>query len=129
MALYSDPVLSEAETLSWVILGRASAASGGEAILMQQAALALLGGLGKGSSGGSLASRFGLDEIGFKGPGSETAEGSATTGGETQTTTGDMGCTTVDATETLGDTSDSGQTTSGSSETGSRKMARASTFG
>ena len=82
VALYSDPVLSDAETLSWVILGRASAASGGEAILMQQAALALLGGLGKGQSGGSLASRFGLDEIGFKGPGSggELAESSVTLG-------------------------------------------------
>ena len=37
----------------------------------QQAALALLSGLGRSSgSGGGLASRFGLDEIGFKGPGS-----------------------------------------------------------
>ncbi|RYF83790.1 MAG: translocation/assembly module TamB, partial [Comamonadaceae bacterium] len=82
VALYSDPVLSDAETLSWVILGRASAASGGEAILMQQAALALLGGLGKGQSGGSLASRFGLDEIGFKGPGSggELSESAVTLG-------------------------------------------------
>ena len=66
--LYSEPVLSDVETLSWVVLGRASASSGGESILMQQAALALLGGLGKGGSGGSLASRLGLDEIGFKGP-------------------------------------------------------------
>lgn len=81
VALYSDPVLSDAETLSWVILGRASATSGGEAILMQQAALALLGGLGKGQSGGSLASRFGLDEIGFKGPGGgELTESSVTLG-------------------------------------------------
>ena len=49
---------------------------------MQQAALALLGGLGKGGSGGSLASRFGLDEIGFKGPGSggELKESSVTLG-------------------------------------------------
>ncbi|MET0540825.1 MAG: translocation/assembly module TamB domain-containing protein [Variovorax sp.] len=68
--LYSEPVLSDAETLSWVVLGRASASSGGEALLMQQAALALLSGLGAGGSGGSLAGRFGLDEIGFKGPGS-----------------------------------------------------------
>jgi len=37
---------------------------------MQQAALALLSGIGKGGTGGGLASRFGLDEIGFKGPGS-----------------------------------------------------------
>ncbi|MBT2321334.1 translocation/assembly module TamB domain-containing protein [Variovorax paradoxus] len=68
--LYSEPTLSDAETLSWVVLGRASATSGGESLLLQQAALALLGGLGKGGSGGGLASRFGLDEIGFKGPGS-----------------------------------------------------------
>lgn len=68
--LYSEPALSDAEALSWVVLGRASAASGGESILLQQAALAVLGGLGKGSStGGGLASRFGLDEMGFKGPG------------------------------------------------------------
>ncbi|MFM9427489.1 translocation and assembly module TamB [Variovorax sp. GrIS 2.14] len=68
--LYSEPALSDAETLSWVILGRAQASSGGESLLLQQAALAVLGGLGKGGTGGSLASRFGLDEIGFKGPGS-----------------------------------------------------------
>jgi translocation and assembly module TamB len=68
--LYSEPALSDAETLSWVVLGRASATSGGESVLLQQAALAVLGGLGKGSSGGGLASRFGLDEMGFKGPGS-----------------------------------------------------------
>ena len=55
---------------SWVVLGRASASGGSESLLLQQAALALLGKLGSGSSGGGLASRFGLDEIGFKGPGS-----------------------------------------------------------
>jgi translocation and assembly module TamB len=67
--LYSEPVLSDAETLSWVVLGRASATSGGESVLLQQAALALLGRVSKGASGGSLAGRFGLDELGFKGPG------------------------------------------------------------
>ena len=66
--LYSEPALSDAETLSWIVLGRASASGGAEALLMQQAALALLGGLGNKGSG-SLASRFGLDEVGFKGPG------------------------------------------------------------
>ncbi|WP_038207946.1 translocation/assembly module TamB domain-containing protein [Xenophilus azovorans] len=75
--LYSDPALPDAQTLSWVVLGRASATSGGEALLMQQAALALLGGLGKGAGGGGLASRFGLDEIGFKGPGSNGGIGDA----------------------------------------------------
>jgi translocation and assembly module TamB len=80
--LYSEPALSDAETLSWVILGRASVGNGGESILMQQAALALLGGLGKGGSGGSLASRLGLDEIGFKGPGAggELRESAVTVG-------------------------------------------------
>lgn len=68
--LYSEPALSDAETLSWVILGRASATSGGESALLQQAALSLLGKIGGGGTGGSLASRFGLDELGFKGPGS-----------------------------------------------------------
>ncbi|MDH6591346.1 translocation and assembly module TamB [Variovorax sp. TBS-050B] len=67
--LYSEPALSDAETLSWVVLGRASATSGGESALLQQAALALIGHVSKGASGGSLAGRFGLDELGFKGPG------------------------------------------------------------
>ncbi|MGJ7508215.1 translocation/assembly module TamB domain-containing protein [Variovorax sp. GT1P44] len=67
--LYSSPQLSDQETLSWLMLGRASATSGGESVILQQAALAVLGGLGTGNTGGGLASRFGLDEIGFKGPG------------------------------------------------------------
>ncbi|MFT4268084.1 MAG: translocation/assembly module TamB domain-containing protein, partial [Xenophilus sp.] len=74
--LYSDPALTDAETLSWVVLGRASATSGGEALLMQQAALALLSGLGQGTGTG-LAGRFGLDEIGFKGPSSDSDTSSA----------------------------------------------------
>ena len=80
--LYSEPALSDAETLSWVVLGRASATSGGESLLLQQAALALLGRLGSGSSGGGLASRFGLDEIGFKGPssGGDVRESAVTVG-------------------------------------------------
>ncbi|RZL57517.1 MAG: translocation/assembly module TamB [Variovorax sp.] len=79
--LYSEPALSDVETLSWVVLGRASASSGGESVLMQQAALALLGGFNKGGSGGSLASRLGLDEIGFKGPsGGDLRESGVTLG-------------------------------------------------
>ncbi len=66
--LFSDPDLPDAEKLSWVILGRSTANGGAEAALLQQAALALLTG-NKGGSGG-IAKKFGLDEIGFKGPGS-----------------------------------------------------------
>ena len=66
--LYSESGLTDAEILSWVVLGRSTANGGAEAALLQQAALALLAG-GKGSSGG-VAKKLGLDEIGFKGPGS-----------------------------------------------------------
>ncbi|KQM76043.1 hypothetical protein ASE76_18925 [Xylophilus sp. Leaf220] len=66
--LYSDPDLPDAEKLSWVVLGRAAASGGAEAALLQQAALALLSGGGGGS--GNIAAKVGLDEVGFKGPGS-----------------------------------------------------------
>ncbi|WPB56626.1 translocation/assembly module TamB domain-containing protein [Xylophilus sp. GOD-11R] len=66
--LYSESGLTDAEILSWVVLGRSTANGGAEAALLQQAALALLSG-DKGSSGG-VAKKLGLDEIGFKGPGS-----------------------------------------------------------
>ncbi|MBB3179700.1 translocation/assembly module TamB domain-containing protein [Variovorax sp. Sphag1AA] len=80
--LFSEPQLSDQETLSWLVLGRASATSGSESAVLQQAALALLGGLGSGGSGGGLASRFGLDEIGFRGPsnGGEVKDSSVTVG-------------------------------------------------
>ncbi len=68
--LYSDPDLPDAEKLSWVVLGRAAASGGAEAALLQQAALALLSGGGGGS--GNIAAKVGLDEVGFKGPGSGT---------------------------------------------------------
>jgi translocation and assembly module TamB len=73
--LYSDPDLPDAEKLSWVVTGRSTAAGGAEAALLQQAALALLGGEGSGS--GNTAQRLGLDEIGFKGPGSGNDTSSA----------------------------------------------------
>jgi len=80
--LYSEPQLSDQETLSWLVLGRGSATSGSESAALQQAALALLGGLGSGGTGGGLASRFGLDEIGFRGPseGGEVRDSSVTLG-------------------------------------------------
>lgn len=80
--LYSDPDLPDAEKLSWVVLGRSAAAGGAEAALLQQAALALLSGNGDGGSG-NFARRLGLDEIGFRGPGSgEDASGAALTFGK-----------------------------------------------
>ncbi len=81
--LYSDPVLPDAEILSWVVVGRSTAGGGAEAALLQQAALALLGGQGGGT--GSIAQRLGVDEIGFKGPGSgngNDASGAAITLGK-----------------------------------------------
>ncbi|GKS87923.1 translocation/assembly module TamB domain-containing protein [Acidovorax sp. SUPP2539] len=80
--LYSDPDLPDAEKLSWVVLGRSGAAGGAEAALLQQAALALLGGNGNAGAG-NFAKRVGLDEIGFKGPGSgEDASAAALTFGK-----------------------------------------------
>lgn len=84
VTLYSDPELPDAEKLSWVVLGRNAAAGGAEAAVLQQAALALLGRRGNGNTGaGNIASRVGLDEIGFKGPASgEDASSAALTFGK-----------------------------------------------
>ena len=59
--LYSEPELPDAEKLSWVVLGRATMAGGGEGTSMQQAALGLLA----GSVANSLASGLGFDEVGL----------------------------------------------------------------
>jgi translocation and assembly module TamB len=59
--LYSEAGLSEAETLSYVVLGRSSAGGGAETALLQRAAAALIaerGGTGKG-----IAGSLGLDDI------------------------------------------------------------------
>lgn len=80
--LYADPDLPDAEKLSWVVLGRSGASGGAEAALVQQAALALLG-RGGGGGTGDIAKRVGLDEIGFKGPGTgEDASAAALTLGK-----------------------------------------------
>lgn len=76
--LYAQPELPDAEKLSWLVVGRASAAGGAEAALLQQAALALLGSKGGGMSGG-LAASLGLDELSFRGS-SNNADGTATGG-------------------------------------------------
>ncbi len=64
--LYSNPELADAEKLAWLVLGRSAAAGGAESAVLQQAAMALLGGKGGGMSGG-LAQAIGLDEISFRG--------------------------------------------------------------
>jgi translocation and assembly module TamB len=48
--LFSDPSLPDAEVLAWLVLGRSASGGGAEAAVLQQAALALLGGSGKGLS-------------------------------------------------------------------------------
>ncbi len=72
--LYADPDLPDAEKLAWLVLGHAGADGGAETVLLQQAALALLGGNGKWLSGG-LAQSLGLDELSFRGAASN-ADGS-----------------------------------------------------
>ena len=74
--LYADPDLPEGEKLAWLVLGRSGANGGAESALLQQAALALLGGNGKGLSGG-LASALGLDELSFAGS-AANSDGSTT---------------------------------------------------
>ena len=76
--LYAQPELPDAEKLSWLVVGRASASGGAEAALLQQAALALLGSKSGGMSGG-LAASLGLDELSFRGA-SNNADGTATGG-------------------------------------------------
>jgi translocation and assembly module TamB len=78
--LYAEPDLPEAEKLAWLVMGRSANGSGGEAALLQQAAMALLGGSGQGPSY-SLTRALGLDELSFSG-----ASGNAdTTSGATIT--------------------------------------------
>ena len=74
--LYADPDLPDAEKLAWLVLGRSAANGGAESAVLQQAALALLGGKGKSLSGG-LADAFGLDELSVRSANSN-ADGSST---------------------------------------------------
>ena len=81
--LYAQPDLPDAEKLSWLIVGRASATGGAEAAVLQQAAIALLGSRSSAMSGG-LAASLGLDELSFRGAstnaGGTTSEGAVTLG-------------------------------------------------
>ena len=69
--LYAEPEMAEAQKLAWLVLGRSAASGGAESAVLQQAALALLGGKGKGLSGG-LASALGLDELSYRGSANHT---------------------------------------------------------
>lgn len=60
--LYAEPEMPDADTLAWLVLGRSAAAGGAESAVLQQAALALLGGSGR-RLGGELASALGLDDV------------------------------------------------------------------
>jgi translocation and assembly module TamB len=78
--LYADPELPEAEKLAWLVLGRSASGSGGEAAMLQQAALALLAGSGRGPSA-SLTQALGLDELSFRSA-SDTSSGTGITLGK-----------------------------------------------
>ena len=81
--LYSDPDMPDADKLAWLVLGRSAAGGGAESAVLQQAALALLGGNGK-TLNGELAGALGLDEISLaRGSRSDaTATGAAVTLGK-----------------------------------------------
>lgn len=80
VTLYSEPDLTEAEKLSWLVLGRASAAGGAETALLQQAAVALLASRGgRGGDGKGIAGLVGLDQLSVSRQG---AEGPAVTLGK-----------------------------------------------
>jgi translocation and assembly module TamB len=68
--LYAEPDMPDAEKLSWLVTGRASAGSGAEAALVQQAAVALLAARA-GSGKRSMAASLGLDELSFRREGPE----------------------------------------------------------
>ncbi|WP_051237439.1 translocation/assembly module TamB domain-containing protein [Ottowia thiooxydans] len=70
--LYAQPELPDSEKLAWLILGRSAPSGGAESALLQQAAIAIMG----GREGRSVASRFGLDELSFSG-GGDTDTGTA----------------------------------------------------
>lgn len=61
--LYADPDMPDADKLAWLVLGRSAANGGAESVVLQQAALSLLG--GKNTLGSEVAQALGLDEVSF----------------------------------------------------------------
>ncbi|MDO8286270.1 MAG: translocation/assembly module TamB domain-containing protein [Rhodoferax sp.] len=74
--LYADPDLPDSEKLAWLVLGRSAANGGAESAMLQQAAMALLGGRGPGITA-RLAQTLGLDALSMGG-GANTADGGST---------------------------------------------------
>lgn len=72
--LYADPDLPEAEKLAWLVLGRSGAGGGAETAVLQQAALALLGGNGKSPSS-ALMDALGLDAVSVRSDGARNVDG------------------------------------------------------
>lgn len=81
--LYAEPELPDTEKLSWLVLGRSASGQGGEAVVLQQAAMSLLGRKGQTLDAG-LAAALGLDEVSLRtGSSSQgTATGAALTLGK-----------------------------------------------
>jgi len=73
--------MPDADKLAWLVLGRSPGGGGAESAVLQQAALALLGGSGKGL-GTELANALGLDTIGIAPSSTENATGAAITLGK-----------------------------------------------
>ena len=63
--LYSDPAMSDIETLSWLVLGRQPEEGRGDNAALASAALGLLGGSGE-SMPTTIARRLGIDEISIR---------------------------------------------------------------
>lgn len=66
VTLYASPDLPDSEKLAWLVLGRPASGVGAETAVLQQAALALLSNNSGLGSDKTLASVFGLDEIGVR---------------------------------------------------------------
>jgi translocation and assembly module TamB len=64
--LYADPEMPDNDKLAWLLLGRPAYGVGGEAALLQQAAVALFSRNGDANAP-SFANRIGLDEVSIKG--------------------------------------------------------------
>lgn len=77
--LYADPDMPDADKLAWLVLGRSPAGGGAESAVLQQAAMALLGGNGK-RLGTDLANALGLDEISLASGSRSSTAGSTATG-------------------------------------------------